>query len=63
MITVRVFAAPEIGHRTASMCHMANIAMRLERPLKWDPDKEQFINDDEANRMLHVPQRSPWRFV
>ncbi len=57
------FAAPEIGHRTATMCHMANIAMRLERPLKWDPDKELFINDDEANRMLHVPQRSPWRFV
>ncbi|HRI89275.1 MAG TPA: Gfo/Idh/MocA family oxidoreductase [Candidatus Hydrogenedentes bacterium] len=57
------FAAPEIGHRTATMCHLANIAMRLERPLKWNPDTERFTNDDEANRMLEVPQRSPWRLV
>lgn len=57
------FAAPEIGHRSATMCHMANIAMRLDRPLRWDPDKEQFIKDDEANRLLEVPQRSPWRLV
>ena len=53
------FAAPEIGHRTATMCHMANIAMRLE-PRSRD-GQELFINDDEANRMLHVPQRSPRR--
>ncbi|GMU92774.1 MAG: dehydrogenase [Candidatus Hydrogenedentota bacterium] len=57
------FAPPEVGHRTASMCHLANIAMRLERPLKWDPENEQFINDDEANRMVLPSVRSPWSLV
>ena len=45
-------APPEVGHSSASICHLNNIAMLLGRKLKWDPDKEQFINDDEANRML-----------
>jgi len=35
--------------------------MRLGRKLKWDPDKEQFIGDEQANRMLWRPMRSPWR--
>ena len=33
----------------------------LQRPLKWDPEKERFINDAEANRMLDRPKRAPWR--
>jgi hypothetical protein len=35
--------------------------MRLGRKLRWDPDKEQFVNDAQANRMLSRPMRSPWR--
>ena len=41
----------ETGHRSASVCSLANIAYRLNRPLKWDPVKEQFAGDDEANRL------------
>ncbi len=51
----------EAGHRTASVCHLGNIAMRLKRKLQWDPDKEVFINDDEANQMLRRPNREPWQ--
>ncbi len=53
-------APVEVGHHTATMCHLANIAMKLKRKLRWDPDKEQFLNDDEANRMLIPSMRSPW---
>jgi len=54
-------AAPvEIGHRSATVCHAANIAMRLKRRLRWDPDAERFIGDAEANRMLTRPKRAPW---
>ncbi len=47
----------EIGHRTISMAHVMNITRRLGRALKWDPAKEQFIGDDEANRLLERPRR------
>jgi predicted dehydrogenase len=50
----------EIGHRSATVCHLGNIAIRLGRKLAWDPDKEQFVGDDEANRWLSRPYRSPW---
>ncbi len=54
-------AAPvEVGHRSATVCHLGNIAMTLKRKLKWDPVNEKFIGDDEANRMLDRPRRSPW---
>jgi hypothetical protein len=54
-------APPEVGHRSASMCHLANIAMKCGRRLEWDPDTERFVNDDEANRMLVRSARSPWQ--
>jgi predicted dehydrogenase len=57
------FATAEIGHRTASVCHLNNIAMRLKRKLKWDPKKEQFAGDDEANRLLSPPIREGWRLL
>ncbi|NQT26959.1 Gfo/Idh/MocA family oxidoreductase [candidate division KSB1 bacterium] len=41
-------------------CHQAHIAMKLGRRLKWNPVKEEFINDTEANKMMHRPMRSPW---
>ncbi len=54
-------ASVEIGHRTASLCHAANIAMRLRRKVRWDPLQEKFPNDEEANRMLDQPMRTPWK--
>lgn len=51
----------EAGHSTASICHLGNIAMRLKRKLKWNPEKEEFIGDDEANQMLQRPYRGPWK--
>lgn len=56
-----VMAPAEVGHRTASICHLINVAMRLKRPLKWDPVREVVQGDDEANRMLLRSMRSPWR--
>ncbi|MBR4674676.1 MAG: Gfo/Idh/MocA family oxidoreductase [Victivallales bacterium] len=50
----------EIGHRSATCCHLANIAMLLGRELKWDPAAERFVGDDEANAMLTRPYRAPW---
>ena len=51
----------EIGCRSATVCHLGNIAYQIGRPLKWDPQRELFVNDAEANRMLDRPMRSPWR--
>jgi len=50
----------EIGHRCCTVLHLGNISMLLGRKLKWDPEKEIFPNDDEANRMLSRPGRGPW---
>ncbi|MBQ4195654.1 MAG: gfo/Idh/MocA family oxidoreductase, partial [Thermoguttaceae bacterium] len=41
-----------IGRRSAAVCHLLNIARYLGRSLKWDPEKEVFIGDDEANAQL-----------
>jgi hypothetical protein len=49
----------ETGHRSNTACVVSWIGMKLARPLKWNPDKEQF-NDDEANRMLHRTERQPY---
>ncbi len=49
-----------IGHRSVSICHIGNISARLHRPLQWDPQKEEFVGDAEANRMLSRPMRAPW---
>ncbi|MBN1816988.1 MAG: Gfo/Idh/MocA family oxidoreductase [Sedimentisphaerales bacterium] len=50
----------EIGHRSASLGHLTIIAYKLQRSLKWDPAKEEFLSDDEANRLLRRPMRTPW---
>ncbi|MFH1370538.1 MAG: Gfo/Idh/MocA family oxidoreductase [Planctomycetota bacterium] len=57
----RPAADAETGHRSASVCHIGNIAVRLGRKLRWDPEKELFIKDDVANKMLSRPVRAPWR--
>lgn len=54
------YAPAEIGHRTISVAHVGNIAMMLGRKLRWDPEKEEFPGDDQANAMLHRKQREPW---
>ncbi|MBW6501460.1 MAG: Gfo/Idh/MocA family oxidoreductase [Bacteroidales bacterium] len=50
----------EIGHRACTVCLIIHIGMKLGRKLDWDPVKERFINDDEANRWLSRPQRKPY---
>src|SRR3954465_8621939 len=55
-------APVEIGHRACSTCLLHHIAMKTKRKLYWDPAKERFSNDDEANSMLSRPQRAPYAF-
>jgi len=50
----------EIGHRACTVCLVTHIAMKLGRKLTWDPVKERFVNDAEANSMLSRPQRAPY---
>lgn len=57
----RPSADEEIGHRAASLGHLAIIAFKLHRSLKWDPIKEEFIGDPDANRLLSRALREPWR--
>jgi len=54
------FVPVEVGHRTATILHMGNIAMLLERKLNWDPDRELFLDDDAANAMCQREGRAPW---
>ena len=51
----------DIGHRVSTVCHLANIAIKLGRKLKWDPAKERFLGDEAANQMLDRPRRAPWQ--
>ncbi|QDU81008.1 Inositol 2-dehydrogenase/D-chiro-inositol 3-dehydrogenase [Polystyrenella longa] len=50
-------------HRSVSTCHLANISMELGRPLKWDPDQEVFLDDNEANAKLSREQRAGFETV
>jgi predicted dehydrogenase len=51
---------PEIGHRSVSVCHLGVIAIRLGRKLEWNPVKEEFVSDAEANKMVSREMRKPW---
>ncbi len=51
----------EVGHRTATVCHLANIARELNRPLKWNPEVERFEDDDQANQLVDRPRRGNFR--
>jgi len=54
----------EIGHRTASVCHLVNICYELGRPLKWDPVREQFLFfDAEANKLRSTPYREGFKLT
>jgi predicted dehydrogenase len=50
----------EIGARTAQVCQLGNIAYWLRRPLKWNPEREEFLNDAEANALRSRVNRAPW---
>ncbi|WP_166819961.1 Gfo/Idh/MocA family protein [Thalassoroseus pseudoceratinae] len=50
----------EIGHRSATVCHLGNLAVRLGRKLQWDAEAERFVNDEQANKELMRDYRSPW---
>ena len=52
----------EIGHRSASVCHLGVISMRLGRKLEWDPKAETFVNDQEANGWLAREMRTGWGY-
>ena len=52
----------EAGHRTATLCHLGNMAMILARKIKWDPEKQEIIGDEAARKMTSRPLRAPWRF-
>lgn len=53
-------ATAELGHRACSTCLVHHIAMKTKRKLHWNPAKERFDHDEEANRMLSRPQRAPY---
>lgn len=57
----RPFQDVEYAHRTATFCHLVNICRQLNRPLNWDPDKEDFVGDPEASRLVDRPRRGPWQ--
>lgn len=51
----------EIGHRSVTVCHLGVIALRSGKKLQWDPAKEQFVGDAEANKWLRREMRAPWK--
>ena len=51
----------EIGHRSATACHLGNIAIRTGRKIQWDAAKEQIVGDAGAAAMLSRPYRDPWK--
>jgi len=53
-------APVEIGHRSTTLCNIGTISMLLGRELQWDPEHEVFPQDEDANRLLACPMRSPW---
>lgn len=57
------FRGVEAAHRTATVAHLANIAYWLNRPIKWDPVKEEIVGDPEASRWMDRPAREAWRFA
>lgn len=59
----RCICHEEIGHRTASICHLTNIAYQLRRELRWDPKAEQFLDDAAANQLVSQEMRGDWKLA
>jgi hypothetical protein len=51
----------EVGQRSAAICHLANIGYQLRRPLRYDPVRERFIDEAEANKLVSREMREPWK--
>jgi predicted dehydrogenase len=49
-----------IGHRSATVCHLGNIAIRSGKTVHWDPASEQVVGDDDVAKMTSRPYRAPW---
>jgi hypothetical protein len=56
-------APVEVAHRSITIAHLGNIAMKLGKDLEWDPRKERILNVPEANEMLSRSMRDPWDSV
>lgn len=56
----QTIAPVEVAHRACSACLLHHLAMKLKRTLSWDPSRERFKNDDEANGLLSRPMRPPY---
>jgi hypothetical protein len=52
----------EVGHRSVTISHLGNIAMKTGRKLTWDAEKEEFVGDKEANGMMAREQRKGWTY-
>jgi hypothetical protein len=50
----------ENGHRSCTIVNLAKIAVRLGKPLRFDPLGQRFMNNEEANRLIQEPMRAPW---
>jgi hypothetical protein len=50
----------ENGHRSCTIVNLGKIAVRLGRPLRYDPVRERFVDDEKANRYINQPMRGPW---
>ncbi|MHC4597095.1 MAG: Gfo/Idh/MocA family protein, partial [Planctomycetota bacterium] len=56
----QTIAPIEVGHRSATVSHLGNIAMLLGRKIRWNPKRERIIDDPAASRMLSRAMRNPW---
>ncbi|HWA26715.1 MAG TPA: Gfo/Idh/MocA family oxidoreductase [Lacunisphaera sp.] len=59
----RPIADVEVGHRSATVGHLCGIARQLRRPLRWDPVREEIIDDPVASRLLDRPRRAPYVLI
>ncbi len=57
----RTASYPELAQRNHTICHCANICLRLGRKLEWDAKSERFVGDEEADKLLARPMRAPWQ--
>ena len=56
----RPTADVEIGHRSTTFSHLANISLETRLRIEWDADRERIINSEQANNLLHYEYRKPW---
>jgi len=56
----RTAAPVEVAHRSITVAHLGNIAMMIGRPIRWNPETEEILDDDDASRLLSRAKRGPW---